>query len=59
MRLLDFLINDGNAITRAIIDEKNNTKGIEYQPNQNPIADNSLASPNPIPSLFLIFLYKK
>ena len=32
---LDFLINDGNAIPRAIIDEKIIQKGIEYQPNQN------------------------
>ncbi len=32
--------------------------GIEIQPNQNPRADKSFASPKPIPSLFLILLYK-
>ena len=33
--------------------------GNEIHPNQKPIAANNLASPSPIPSLFLIFLYKK
>ena len=32
--------------------------GIEIQPNQNPKADKSFASPRPIPSLFLNFLQK-
>ena len=32
--------------------------GIEYQPNQKPIAAKSFASPKPIPSFFLIFIYK-
>ena len=58
-KFLDLLTNDGNENPKAIIEDKNNTKGIETQPNHNPIADNSLASPKPIPSLFLIFLYAK
>ena len=51
-------INDGKTVANAIIDEKKITIGILTQPNQNPIADNKFASPSPIPSLFLIFLYK-
>jgi len=58
-KFLDLLINEGKENIKAIIDDRNKTKGIETQPNQNPIADNSLASPKPIPSLFLIFLYVK
>ena len=58
-KFLDLLINDGKDNPKAIMDDRNNTKGIETQPNQNPIADNSLASPKPIPSLFLTFLYTK
>ena len=50
--------NDGNTDTNAIIDEKKITIGMLAQPNQKPIADNNFASPSPIPSLFLIFLYK-
>ena len=42
----------------ALIDEKKITIGMLAQPNQKPIADNNFASPSPIPSLFLIFLYK-
>ena len=41
---------------RAIADEKKITKGIEIQPNQKPINETNLASPKPIPSLFLNFL---
>ena len=51
-KFLDLLTNDGNENPKAIIEDKNNTKGIEPQPNQNPIEDNSLASPKPIPYLF-------
>ena len=58
-KFLDLLIKDGKDNPKAIMDDRNNTKGIETQPNQNPTADNSLASPNPIPSLFLTFLYTK
>ena len=32
------------------------TNGIEIHPNQKPITANNFASPNPIPSLFLICL---
>ena len=41
---------------RAIADEKKITNGIETQPNQKPITETNLASPKPIPSLFLSFL---
>ena len=41
------------------IEEKNKIKGIDIHPNQKPIADNNLASPNPMPSLFFNFLYPK
>ena len=40
----------------AVIEDKNIMKGIDTHPNQNPIAPNNLASPNPIPSFFLIAL---
>ena len=46
----------GITLNKAIIDDKNITKGIETHPNQKPIADRSFASPNPIPSFFLIAL---
>ena len=46
----------GITLNKAIIDDKNITKGIETQPNQKPIADRSFASPNPIPSFFRMVL---
>ena len=46
----------GTTLNKAIIEDKNITKGIEIHPNQKPIADRSFASPNPIPSFFLIAL---
>ncbi len=49
----------GKTAIKATIEELNITNGIAIQPNQKPIADNNLASPNPIPSLFLKTLYKK
>ena len=49
----------GKTTNNATIEELNITKGIEIHPNQKPIADNNLASPNPIPSLFLKTLYIK
>ena len=49
----EFFNKLGITLNRAITDDKNITKGIEIHPNQNPIADKSLASPKPIPSLFL------
>ena len=55
-KFLDLFIKLGIANTKAIKDEKNNMKGIDIQPNQKPIADKSLASPKPIPSLFLNLL---
>ena len=54
-----FFINEGKVDIKAIKDEKNKINGNEIHPNQKPIAANNLASPSPIPSLFLIFLYKK
>ncbi len=51
-----FLIKLGTEIIKADKEEKNKTKGIAIHPNQNPITDKSLASPKPIPSLFLNFL---
>ena len=52
----DLFIKLGATDNNAIIDDRKITKGIENHPNQNPIADNNLASPNPIPSFFLISL---
>ena len=49
----DFFIRLGITNNKAVIDDKNITKGIEIHPNQKPIADRSFASPKPIPSLFL------
>ena len=49
----------GKTTNNATIEELNITNGIAIQPNQKPIADNNLASPNPIPSLFLKTLYIK
>ena len=46
----------GITLNKAIIDDKNITKGIETHPNQKPIADRSFASPKPMPSFFLICL---
>ena len=57
-RFLLLFISDGATVANATKDEKKITIGILTQPNQNPIADNNFASPSPIPSLFLIFLYK-
>ena len=51
-----FFIKSGITLIKATVDEKKITKGIEIQPNQKPITERSLASPNPIPSLFLNFL---
>ena len=52
----EFFNKLGITLNKAIIDDKNITKGIEIHPNQKPIADKSFASPKPIPSLFLICL---
>ena len=52
----EFFNKLGMTVNKAIIDDKNITKGIDIHPNQNPIADKSLASPKPIPSLFLTCL---
>ena len=49
----DFFNRLGVTDANAIIEDKNITKGIDIHPNQNPIADKSLASPKPIPSFFL------
>ena len=57
--VLDFLNKSGMANANATKDEKNKIKGIDTHPNQKPIADKSFASPKPIPSLFLNFLYPK
>ena len=46
----------GITLNKAIIDDKNITKGMEIHPNQKPIADRSFASPKPMPSFFLICL---
>ena len=42
--LLDLLIKLGNAINKALREDKKITYGIEYQPNQKPIALKSFAS---------------
>ena len=55
-RFFLFLIKSGMTLMRAIADEKKITNGIETQPNQKPITETNLASPKPIPSLFLSFL---
>ena len=55
-RFFLFLTKSGTALTSAIADEKNIIKGIDTQPNQKPIAESNLASPNPIPYFFLICL---
>ena len=47
---------NAQAANIFLIDEKKSTNGIATQPTQNPITANSLASPRPIPSLFLTFL---
>lgn len=49
----------GTFVINAIKEEKNKIKGRQIQPNQKPIAAKSFASPNPIPSIFFNFLYKK
>ena len=54
----DFFKIAGTAKISAINEEKNITKGKLAQPNQNPITANNFASPRPIPSFFLITLYK-
>jgi len=55
---LEFFNKLGITLNKAITEDKNITKGIEIHPNQKPIADKSFASPKPIPSFFLIFIYK-
>ena len=52
----EFFNKLGITLNKAITEDKNITKGIEIHPNQKPIADKSLASPKPIPSLFLTCL---
>ena len=52
----EFFIKLGITLNKAIIEDKNIIKGIDTHPNQNPIAANNLASPNPIPSFFLTAL---
>ena len=52
----DFFNKLGVIEINAIIEDKNIIKGIDIQPNQKPITANNLASPNPIPSFFLICL---
>ena len=59
VKLLVLFIKVGATYNKAITEEKKIISGTLTHPNQNPIADKSLASPKPIPSLFLIFLYKK
>ena len=54
-KFLDLLTNDGNENPKAIIEDKNNTKGIETQPNQNPIAFYSFGSRIIIIYFFFIF----
>ena len=52
-----FLSNkEGNTNINPRTDATNNIIKIDLIPNKNPNADKSLASPNPIASLFLIFL---
>ena len=46
----------GTTKINAIMDELNITNGIEIHPNQKPITASSLASPKPMPSLFLTCL---
>ena len=46
----------GVTVISATTEEINITNGIEIQPNQKPITANNFASPNHIPSLFLITL---
>ena len=51
------LINkDGNTNNNPRTDATNNIMKIDLNPNKKPNADKSLASPNPIASLFLICL---
>ena len=52
----DLFIKLGATDNNAINDDRKITKGMENHPNQNPITDNSFASPNPMPSFFLICL---
>ena len=56
LKFFDFFIRLGKEKPKAIKDEKIKMNGIEIQPNQNPKADKSFASPKPIPSLFFNFL---
>ena len=51
-----YLSESENRIIESIIEEIKITKGIANHPNQKPMADKSFASPNPIPSFFLICL---
>ena len=54
-----FLIIDGITNTRPKMEETKSTKGTDCQPKSKPIPVINLASPNPIASTFLMFLYKK
>ena len=53
LRFLFLLIKDGKTIINANTAETNKIKGIDCQPNNKPIPAINLASPKPIPSIFL------
>ena len=53
----EFFNKLGITLNKAIIDDKNITKGIEIHPNQKPIADKVLHLLNPFP-LFFLFVCK-
>ena len=52
----DLAINEGVAISKAITEDKKITYGMLTHPNQKPTTAINFASPNPIPSFFLICL---
>ncbi len=56
--VFSFFINDGTTKIKPKIDETKRTKGIDCQPNNKPIPAINFASPNPMPSIFFITLYK-
>ena len=56
VNFLFFNISEGITNKRPVRDDKKIINGMLYQPNQKPIADNSFASPRPMPSLLRSFL---
>ena len=55
---MDFFINDGATKISAIRAAIKSVRNTAFQPKNNPIAVKNLASPIPIASTFLYFLYR-